>query len=377
MNDIVKTTIDGYLQVFNSYNIVDDELISIVNDFKNRLISFGDKYDDPMKFSMDFMSSEFQSEYADLITRVASHPSETPKETNQKEEIKKIPEVEEYLEQYRTSYEEVKKAGYRQRAEKEYENLFDVSKRTNDMLEAQIILEEERLLWKIVSEDMIDIYETIYNAMDPLSKNILKPIEGQLKIWQKADSDEEVTYAIDIFDKEKNIFIEKENFKIFIVAALSELLIGYNTAKMEFRTWGKDGKAARDGLIKMIAIRENIIKAYDLMKSKFGYDFDTINNDEWMRLWMLIPSNIDELGRIKMSLDPYNIEVFREILFNEILTNKPIEEILLKEQEKMFRYALDKRQDEVIKKYTLIASEKNSEIKYFQYKESLKNYTGL
>ena len=213
--------------------------------------------------------------------------------------------------------------------------------------------------------------------MDPLSKNIIKPIEGQLKIWQKADSDEEVTYAIDIFDKEKNIFIEKENFKIFIVAALSKLLIGYNTAKMEFRTWGKDGKAARDGLIKMIAIRENIIKAYDLMKSKFGYDFDTINNDEWMRLWMLIPSNIDELGRVKMSLDPYNIEVFREILFNEILTNKPIEEILLKEQEKMFRYALDKRQDEVIEKYTLIAGEKNSKFKYFQYKESLKNYTGL
>ena len=90
MNDIVKTTIDGYLQVFNSYSIADDELLSAVNDFKNRLINFGEKYDDPMKFSMDFMSSEFQSEYSDLITRVASPLKGITKNNKQKTRSQRV-----------------------------------------------------------------------------------------------------------------------------------------------------------------------------------------------------------------------------------------------------------------------------------------------
>ena len=103
--------------------------------------------------------------------------------------------------------------------------------------------------------------------------------------------------------------------------------------------------------MKMIQIRENTKQAYKIMIEKLGMDFENILKDEWLKTWMLIPSNLDENGRFKMSMDPYNIQVYQELLFEEILSDTPIEEILLKEQGKMLRYSLHRRSDEVTEKY--------------------------
>lgn len=346
MNEFVKMTIDGYLSVFQAFNITDESFKEDLDKFKNDLNEIGEHSDDPAGFSERISKSDLMSRYTDLINR-ASNPSKGDEENKGFN----IPTVKEFLEQYRSSYNEILKSGNRKRAEKAYENIFNVADRTQNMLDAQIILEEERLLWKIVSEDMLDVYENLLKNMDPLSRNTTIPIKLQLEVWKKSDSDEEASYLIELAEKEKIHLLEIENFKMTMVLVLTNLLIGYNTSKTEFRMWGSGGNLAKSGLMKMIVIRENTKKAYEILVDKFGIDFNCILNDEWLKLWMLVPSNLDENGKIKMSMDPFNLQVYQKILFDEILCDTPIEEILLREQEEMLRYALHKRTDEVTAKY--------------------------
>lgn len=355
MNDIIKMTIDSYMTVFDSYEVKDDSINKSIFELKEDFAKLGESISDPGEFSSKLMNSDIYKRYSELINTVATQGYA---DVQKSENTQKIPTVKEYLEQYRSSYDEVKKSGKRKRAQKAYENIFDVANRTDNMLEAQIILEQERLLWKIVPEDMIDNYENILSDMDPLSKNLILPIKMHLDVWRKLDSDEEATYEIDIMEKEKNILLERENFIMTLPIILADLLISYNSSKIEFRMWGSGGSLAKSGLMKLIVLRENIRNTYNLFVEKFDYSFDRTLSEEWLKLWMLIPSNLDEKGKYKMSLDPYNLEVYKYLLFEEILSDKPIEEILTQEQEKLFRYALHKRSDEVAKNYTEIIKNK-------------------
>lgn len=344
MNEFIKMTIESYLSVFQSYTISESSLKKDLDEFIKELNEMGDSTDDVAVFSEKLTKSDLMTRYSELISRAGSQKS------NNSESLK-IPTVKEFLEQYRNSYNEVAKSGNRKRAEKAYENIFNVAQRTDNMLDAQIILERERLLWKIVSEDMLDVYENLLSVLDPLARNMTIPIKMNLDVWKEVDSDEEASYKLDIAEKEKNILLEIENFKMTMVLVLTDLLMGYNSSKIEFRMWGSGGSLARSGLMKMIMIRENIRNAYGIMVEKFNLDFERIMSDEWLKLWMLVPSNLDENGRIKMSMDPYNLEVYRYLLFEEVLSDLSIDEILLKEQEKVLRYSLHKRTDEVTAKY--------------------------
>jgi hypothetical protein len=90
-----------------------------------------------------------------------------------------------------------------------------------------------------------------------------------------------------------------------------------------------------------------------------------------MKIWMLVPITLDTNMRIKQVMDPQNIDVMRELLFNEILTDKSINYLLLHEQQHVYYFALDKRADEVNSRYQAEADRLNEHLLYFKYQSQL------
>lgn len=368
MDAIIQQTISGYTGVFAAFAISNEKLKNDVESFIIELDALGESCSDIMDFMTKFPSSGLQQKYSDLIASIASPPygdSEGSKDLSEK----KLPTVKEFLEQYRPSYNAVSNGGFRFRAQKAYENIFAVAERTDDLLEMNIILEKERLLWKIVTEDLLDIYEPILAATDPFNTGVVKQFEKLMHICSTADSDEELSFKTDIAVQENQkfhyCFMARMTASITLLGAIQ----GYILCKKKFRTWFNP----QGDLLLLIAQRQAARRTYELFKNVFGWDFDYFVNDEWMKIWLLLPTNLDINGRIKQVLDPQNIDVMRELLFNEILSDKSMEEILLHEQQHVYYFALDKRADKVNSRYQAEANRLNAHLLYFKYQSQLQS----
>lgn len=367
---MVKQTISGYTDIFSAFTISDDGLKAEIEKFKAELNAIGEKSADVMDFMTKYPASGLHEKFSDLVARASSPPpasSDGAASGEATASAGKLPTVKEFLDQYQASYEAVKNAGYRKRAEKAYENIFAVADRTDDLTEMNIILEREKMFWKIVSEDMLDIYEPILEAANPLNLGIVKQFEKLIKICSDSTCDEELTYLTDIAVRENQQFSFQFMSQMTASLILAVAVMGYSNCKIKFRSWLNP----KTDLLNLVAQRDAAKRTYEFIKNTFGWDFDHIVNDEWMKIWLIVPSNLDVMGRINQVLDPQNVEAMRELLFDEILSSKSIDEILLNEQNKVLYYLLDNRADEVTAKYEAMARELNSKMIYFQYTDRL------
>ena len=375
MDAMIKQTISGYTSVFSAFPVSDEGIKKEIADFENEINALGESCSDVMDFMAKYPASGLSEKYSDLIAR-ASAPPPPPTEGGAEEQTQTskggLPTVAAFLSQYRTSYDVVKGAGYRKRAEKAYENIFDVENRTDNLIDMNIILEKEKMMWKIVSEDFLDIYQPILDATDPLNLSVVRQFENLIKICEESTCDEELTYKTDIAvhvnQKYTYTFLARSVASIMLALAIGD----YIKCKQGFRIW----KSPQSDLLGLISQREAAVRTYAYIKDNFGWDFDYIVNDEWMKSWLLIPVSVDGLGRVKRILDPQNVELIRELLFDEILSDRTIEDILLTEQKMVYFYLLDERDSEVSAKYEAEAKILNKDYVYFQYEERLKAAAG-
>ncbi len=370
MDASIQQTILGYTGVFAAFTIGSEKLKNDVECFIAELNALGEGCSDFMDFMTKFPSSGLQQKYSDLVANITS-PATSSGDAEESKSVseKKLPTVKEFLEQYRPSYNAVLNGGFRLRAQKAYENIFAVAERTEDLLEMNIILEKEKLLWKIVTEDLLDIYEPILAATDPLNTGVVKQFEKLMHICASAESDEELSFRTDIAVQENQKFQYCFISRITAPIILSGAILGYILCKIKFRTW----QQPQSDLLALIAQRQAVRNTYELFQNTFGWDFEYFVNDEWMKLWLLVPVNLDINGRIRQVLDPQNIEVMREILFNEVLTDKSIEDILLHEQQHVYYFLLDKKADEITRKYQAEADRLNAHLLYFKYQSQLQS----
>ena len=368
MDAAIQQTITGYTSVFDSFTISDDALKKDIEDFINEFNSIGENSSDIMNFMAKFPASGLMEKYSSLMAR-ASAPPPVSAETNSYEEkpANALPTVKEFLEQYRESYNAVKGAGYRTRAEKAYENIFAVADRADNLIDMNIILEREQLLWKIVTEDLLDIYQTILDATDPLNLNAVSRFQRMIKTCGDSICDEELAYNtdVDISINQKRTYTLMSS--IFVPVMIAKALMEYDKAKKIFRTWQDPEK----DLLGVISQRGAVKKTYEFIMNTYGWDFDHIVNDQWMKLWMLVPVAVDANGRIRKSLDPQNLETIRDLLFDEVLSDRTIDDILLTEQKSVFFFDLNKRADEALANHTRAAEKLNEDIVYFQYLDQL------
>lgn len=130
---------------------------TIKSDYVNSLTAFGNIFVSYVTYNCSgedvhvsdfdaYNKSGIQDKYTALITKVAMAANSGSQESSETiESASQLPSVSEFLEQYRPSYDEVCKRGGLA-GKKAYEDLFDIANKTDDLLEAQIIIEETRIL---------------------------------------------------------------------------------------------------------------------------------------------------------------------------------------------------------------------------------------
>lgn len=82
---------------------------------------------------------------------------------------------------------------------------------------------------------------------------------------------------------------------------------------------------------------------------------------------MLNPQGLDELWRIKKVMHPDNIRAIKYVLFEEILSDRSMEDILLTPQAEPYYEMIDtRRYPEMDREFNALAEELNKDIRYFQ-----------
>ncbi len=378
MSDLIRGIVQGYLDAFDAYTITSPSLQQEVADFKEKMFAFAGANPDVTVFYEKFAQSGLQEEYSALVTRVAMAGMGTADEEGRvKTDYSGTPappplSVRDYLEQYRLPYDEVKKAGYRKRAEAAYEKLFEVAERTEDMLDAQIIIEEERLLWKIVSEDSLDLFEPVLEALDPLQPAMTVTLEKHVELYKKAQSSEELDNALERLEYEKVPVLQRAVSNMTISTLLSSLFLDYCANKLNAQLSGGRGQQGRNALYAMIALRSALRRTLRFLEEDLGLTFDDLLADEGLKIWMLAPQNADELGRTKEVLNPHNYDVYREIVREEILSDLSPLDLLKQTPEKMVWFALKgAAKDAFHNRAVERAKQLNAPLTYYRYKDQL------
>lgn len=380
MDNMIKMTFyDPYIQTFDAYPNISDGLRAQIEAWKKDFYNVCESQRDLASFSQGFIGSEIQVRYTDLVGKAAMEAMSAQSSSsynvggneyvaNPTREEDIIP-VSAYLEQYREAYNEVKKSGYRKRGEAAYEKIFDVANRTDDMVEAQIIIEEERLLWKIVTEDTLDIYETILEAMDPLYEAMTEPISEFVDIYKSAKGDEELTYKLERAQFKIPEIAQKSTTKIFLAALLGTSLLNFAKGRYQVQSWQND-QQAREGLASMIASKQKILFMVKMLKDQFNLTFNDLVNDEFTKIWFLNPRGLDALNRIKRVMLPENLNAFNEIV-DDIISGKSIEEMIKTPSRYVVYFDLDKKDSSFNSEASALAKEKNNALTYYKYLNEL------
>lgn len=367
------------MDAFKNYSITSPTLQSQVDEFEAKMISFANANPDVATFFTKLNESGLLEQYSSLISRVAMASMGTADEDGKvktdysDEPSAPVISVAEFVNQYREAYNAVRASGYRKRAEGVYEEIFAVADRTDDMIEAQIILEKERLLWKIVAFDSLDIFEPVLEAMDPLNKATTVVVQSQTDIYKKVSCEEELLYLLEKQEFDNHIVVQHSISRMTIVATLALHLTQYSSSKIAVYE-SRNDTAAKGALQGMIELRFAIRRTLKFLKEEWDMTFDDILGDEGTKIAMLSPENADMFGRIKTSLNPQNFAVFKDIIDNEIIPDISVTDILLRQPSFMQWYDLDRLHKSG---YETTAQNKaaksNSELTYYIYMDKLKN----
>lgn len=374
MDDLIHQMIQGYFDGFSMYEIKSSSLQEEVDEYKEKLTRFAEANQDINTFHQRLSESGLQEEYSKVITKVAMAsmaPSSDSDSDNYEEESTEdivFPTVPEFVEQYRVSYEEVKKDGYRKRGEAAYEAIFDVANRTDNMIEAQIIMEKERLLWNIVKEDSLDIFMTLLEAMDPLDIAVSTTTKAQVDAYNNSNGDEELTYNLEVDEHTKRVTINHFIAKKILISQIALMLTKYCKCKYMIYEWNNE-VSVKSSLKGMIRLRKALIRSIKFIEVEWGLSFPELFADEGIKINMILPANADKFGRIKTALNPQNLDVFEDIIRNEIMDDTlSIKDILLRNQEKALWFDLDgKAKDSYEKSAIQNAKELNADLVYYAY----------
>lgn len=338
MNDMIYQMIKATLDAFNMYPISNPALQQQVDDYKARLTAFAERQNDIGAFYGNYAASGLQEEYMSLITKVAmSGTSAAPADSSgSNATAASLPTVREYLMQYQSAYNELCNDPQRARGKAAYEQLFAVAERTDDMLEAQLIIERERLLWKIVAEDSLGIFENTLSQMDPLSLATTASLHQQIKAYEKADSDEELSYLLEKTQWPVAEAVAAYTCKMTIAATVASLLLKYTKAKNEVYLWNE--KTLKNAVKSVLEYRSTLRKTLNVLH-QLDMTVEELFRDEGAKIWMLSPENADQFGKHKYALHPQNYDAYLDVLKNEIMADIAPEALLKRKPEKVVWFA--------------------------------------
>lgn len=328
MNELIYPMIKSLVDAIDSYKTTSAEIENEVNAFKEKLTIFAEEHNDITTFYTEYEKSGLQEEYINLVSKLATQQNFANSNNENHTNIENLPSVKEFLEQYRISYNQVRKRNG-QKAKQVYNQLFSIADKTDDLIEAQIIIEKQRLLWEIVRVDAIEIFENKLKDMDPLYKATTAKLLGQIDAYKNSSCEEELNYKLDI-QSIKDIYVIADYMsKLTLASCISFLLISYVKSKKEIYSWRND-ELAKKAVTSLVNSRNNLRKILAYMENALNYSYVDLFNDESIKIWLLGPVNKDEFGKVKTVLHPSNYKLFKKLISEEILCDISIVDILFR-----------------------------------------------
>ncbi|MEG0292060.1 MAG: hypothetical protein RR495_05355 [Anaerovoracaceae bacterium] len=369
MDNVWKSTMDGYMKVLYDMN-PKGAVLERVKSFEHKFIEVAEQ--NPGNYDIVGVLTEtgLQSEYTGLYMAVMGSGETT---TNQSQTIPKdtehvqtqqLPTVSEFLSAYKTVYDQVKNE-CREETDIAYQKLFDVQNRTDDLIDAQIIIENENLIVNTVTSDYKAIAREFLEAVDPNYEVTSAMMNATVVAYGNATSLDEVTYLGEISRGRTDDLAVQIPLKVEMMLIFMGLIFAWENAKRKVREGGKEiDKNAKA----MVVSRDKMRSYYKFMNEDMGISFEDMIVTPFYRILLLYPEGLDALWRIKKVMHPDNLKAMEHVLFQEILTDKSLEEILLTPQvvpyyEMIDTVKVDRTLDE---EFAQIARELNKDIKYLK-----------
>ena len=344
------------------------ELLSSIRSFEERLIEYGETHPRAADIMGESgMREEYNQLYMAVINRnygYSTSSGDDKPEAFDYSKAQRIPTVHEFLDTYRVVYENAVKPNKRELTDKAYQKLFDVENRTDDIMEAQLIIEREKLILNTVTADYKDIAEDFLEAADPNYEVTSAGVKATIGTYATATSLEEITYMGELAKATCDDIAVQTQLKVEVMTNLMSLIFAWERAKRKIR----EGDPKLESYVKaMVLTRRQLRKYYRFMAEDMGITFDVIEASPFYTISLLNPQGLDELWRIKKVMHPDNIKAMRYVLFEEVLTDKSMEEILLTPQPYPYYEMVDTRRcPDMDDEFNAIAEELNKDIRYFQ-----------
>ncbi len=383
MDAMIQQTIDGLLSGFAHISVSDPALQADIDAYRQELNELGERSADVGAFMTELSSGGLMQRSSDLLTRAATasaSPAADGSPDSQADATAKnaggaaakLPTVREYLEQYRPGYDAARNHGYQFRAVKAYEALFAVAERTDDLLEMHIILEEEGLLRAITAEALYDINKLAFDSQDPNNSAAREQFRTLMELAEEYTSDPELDYRTDRLVQESQQRSYRFNFTIHPVANLGHALITY--VKCKQRVWSCQDLAKDVG--GFVIARENLVRSYRAVQEFFDWDYEHICGDPWLERWLILAVQVEPLGLGLRSHSPENLELYREALFDEALSQQDDAELLLRPFKNAMQFDIDPStfpaHKEVESRLPGAAEEKLKDRYYYDYQRKVK-----
>ncbi|MEQ9363990.1 MAG: hypothetical protein RIF32_07100 [Leptospirales bacterium] len=381
MDPMIQQTIDGLLSGFAQIQIDDPQLQAEVDAYQKEMRTLGESSSDVGAFMTELQTSGLMQRASDLLTKAATASGNSASDAANnsggdgqamRSTSPPPPTVREFLEQYRPAYEAARNHGYQFRAVKAYEALFAVADRTDDLLEMHIMLEEEGHLRAMTAEALYDVNKLAFDSQDPNHAAAREQFRKMMQLAESYQTDPELDYRADLLIQESQQGNYRFNFRVNPVANLGHALVSYIVCKQ--RVWSCDD--LKKDIPAFIVARENLARTYRAVQENFDWDFDTICGDPWLERWLILTVPVEALGLGCRSLSPANLEIFREILFDEALSDLDDSKILLRPCEHPMFFSIDSstfpEHAEVEAKLPAAAEAKLKHRYYYDYQRKIK-----
>lgn len=332
MNEQVKQMVAGFKLPYETYKgmLSTDEFASLEAAYQE-LMELAEKHE-------DFMAFNDAAARADIFNRLSQEIAKAQKIFDSKpKEERKPPSTESFISQYRALYEQALASPHTYRTREVYEELLALGKGVETPLEVVAKAEEDNLFHKIGAMGVYDTYKLDYDKTDP-NETLLRNFRADvLKVCEESLTSDELTYKVDRRVYESNRELGHDNFIIQMIANLVGKFIDMELAKAAVRA------GRMEHVVSVAMCCDEAREAYRVLSQEFGLDWEKIVSiPHYKKRFLMQATILPETTRVFHAMAPLNLEWMREMLFEEILSDLSIADIILRKPEPPFHpLALD------------------------------------
>lgn len=263
---------------------------------------------------------EIAQEAARMIADAQAAPAE-----------RKRPVKDELLRQYRAGYDAVKDQPHMIRTRLAYERFFEMAETATDIIDLQTRAEEMRLSFEITRAPLIDTHQLLFERHDPNLLLLRDRNRAMIDAAETARSADELAGRIERVMQTAKKAIAREEVISYAVVLLADRLLSYDIAKANARA------VPEEFLGSFIIARKEARMAYEALVGEFGLDWDAlVAAPRHVRRLLIFADITADTTLVAASMDPQNLAWMREMLFEEILSDKNPAALLLRRSDRVF-----------------------------------------